>query len=70
MPTFVHSGRPGSFRRWLRTTTAHALAAFWRGRRAGPGDAPPVAWEELEDLDGALELAWGPASTTSTSRGG
>jgi RNA polymerase sigma-70 factor (ECF subfamily) len=55
MPTFVHSGRAGSFRRWLRTTTAHTLAGFWRGRRAL---TPPIAWELLEDSESELSRAW------------
>ena len=58
MPTFVHSGRAGSFRRWLRTTTTYTLAAFWRGHRARPGEVPPIAWEEMEDSESALSRAW------------
>jgi RNA polymerase sigma-70 factor (ECF subfamily) len=55
MPTFVHSGRPGSFRRWLRTTTAHTIASFWRGRRE---QGPPIDWERLEDSESELSRAW------------
>jgi RNA polymerase sigma-70 factor (ECF subfamily) len=58
MPTFVHSGRTGSFRRWLRTTTAHALAGFWRDRRGRSGDSPPTDWELLEDSESELSRAW------------
>lgn len=58
MPTFVHSGRPGSFRRWLRTTTARHLSAFWRARRARPGEAPPVDWEQIEDSESESARAW------------
>lgn len=58
MPTFVHTGRPGAFRRWLRTTTARHLSAFWRARRARPGEAPPAAWEQLEDSESELARAW------------
>jgi RNA polymerase sigma-70 factor (ECF subfamily) len=58
LPTFVHAGRTGSFRRWLRTTTAHHLAAFWRARRARPGEAPPAAWEGLQDSGSELARAW------------
>ena len=58
MPTFVHSGRTGSFRRWLRTTTARTLAGFWRDRRARPGEAPPIAPELLEESESELSRAW------------
>lgn len=57
MPTFEHSGRPGSFRHWLRTTTAHHLAAFWRSMRGRRG-APTEEWERLEDPDSDLSRAW------------
>src|SRR6516165_2039995 len=29
---FVHSGRPGAFRHWLRTIAVHRAQAFWRAR--------------------------------------
>ncbi len=58
MPTFVHSGRTGSFRRWLRTTTAHTLSGFWRDRRARSDAAPLFAWELLEDSESELSRAW------------
>jgi RNA polymerase sigma-70 factor, ECF subfamily len=57
MPTFEHSGRPGAFRRWLRTTTLHRLTDFRRTRRNLP-DALPDAWEEIEDPDSELSRAW------------
>jgi RNA polymerase sigma-70 factor (ECF subfamily) len=30
---FDHSGRPGAFRRWLRTLVVHRTLAYWRSRR-------------------------------------
>jgi RNA polymerase sigma-70 factor, ECF subfamily len=58
MPMFVHTGQPGSFRRWLRTTTARQLSAHWRARRSGPGEATPADWAQLEDPDSDLSRAW------------
>ena len=57
MPTFEHSGRPGAFRHWLRTTTGHRLSEFWRSRRGRP-DSPPEAWEELEHPGSDLSRNW------------
>ena len=37
LKSFDHSGRPGSFRSWLRTILAHRLRNFWRARRRRPG---------------------------------
>ncbi len=58
MPTFVHTGRAGSFRRWLRTTTAQQLFIFWRSRRARAGEAAPDVWTQLEDPDSDLGRVW------------
>jgi RNA polymerase sigma-70 factor (ECF subfamily) len=32
LPEFVHNGRPGAFRCWLRGITVNLLRAFWRAR--------------------------------------
>ncbi len=58
MSTFVHSGQTGAFRHWLRTTTAHHLAAFWRSRRSRGGAPPPIDWDLLEDPDSEPSRAW------------
>jgi RNA polymerase sigma-70 factor (ECF subfamily) len=58
MPSFVHTGQVGSFRRWLRTTTAQQLSTFWRSRRARPGEAPPNVWAQLEDPESDLGQVW------------
>jgi RNA polymerase sigma-70 factor, ECF subfamily len=58
MPTFEHSGRPGAFRHWLRTTTAYHLSAFWRSRRARAAGAPPAVWDLLENPESDPSRAW------------
>jgi RNA polymerase sigma factor (sigma-70 family) len=58
IPTFIHTGQTGSFRRWLRTTTAQQLSTFWRSRRSRPGDAPPTMWAQLEDPESDVADAW------------
>ncbi len=59
IPTFIHTGQTGSFRRWLRTTTAQQLSTFWRrSRRSRPGEAPPALWAQLEDPESDLAEAW------------
>jgi RNA polymerase sigma-70 factor (ECF subfamily) len=58
MPTFIHTGQTGSFRRWLRTTTAQQLSLFWRSRRSRPGEAPPDVWAQLEDPESDLGRTW------------
>jgi RNA polymerase sigma-70 factor (ECF subfamily) len=68
MPTFVHSGRTGSFRRWLRTTTANTLAGFWRRRRTTSGELPPVEWELLEDSESELSRSWDREHDTFIAR--
>src|SRR5947208_4429172 len=39
LPEFVHNGRPGAFRHWLRSITVNHLRAFWRERRPLAGQA-------------------------------
>jgi RNA polymerase sigma factor (sigma-70 family) len=57
MPSFVHSGRTGAFRNWLRTTTRHRLTDFMRSRRAYC-TLTPADLESLEDPNSELSLAW------------
>jgi RNA polymerase sigma-70 factor (ECF subfamily) len=57
MPGFEHSGRPGAFRHWLRTTTGHHLSAFWKARRSR-SVAPPFDWDQLQEPQSELSLAW------------
>jgi RNA polymerase sigma-70 factor (ECF subfamily) len=50
LPEFVHNGRPGAFRRWLRAITVNHLRAFWRSRRPRAGRAEVEAvLDQLED---------------------
>src|SRR6516162_3510723 len=50
--------RTGSFRRWLRTITAHRLAAFYRSRKNRPlplgAPAGESTLEQLADPDSEL----------------
>jgi RNA polymerase sigma-70 factor, ECF subfamily len=59
LPQFVHNGRPGAFRAWLRSITVNVLREF---RRAGQpaGQVPGTAGllEQLEDPDSGLSRWW------------
>ena len=57
MPTFEHSGRPGAFRHWLRTTTGHHLSAFWR-RRKSREVVQPFDWDQLQEPESDLSRLW------------
>jgi RNA polymerase sigma-70 factor (ECF subfamily) len=48
LPEFVHNGRPGAFRHWLRSITVNHLRAFWRARRP-QGAQDEAALDQLED---------------------
>ena len=62
LPHFEHSRRPGAFRSWLRTTLAHRLRDFWRGRGYRPeatgGSDFLKQLAELEDPDSGLSRLW------------
>jgi RNA polymerase sigma-70 factor (ECF subfamily) len=59
LPGFVHSGRPGAFRHWLRSITVNHLRAFWRARRPLGGQAEMDAvLDQLEDPDSGLSREW------------
>ncbi len=57
MPSFEHSGRPGAFRHWLRTTTGYHLSAFWKSRKSR-GQAQPFVWDELQEPESELGRTW------------
>ncbi len=60
LPRFEHSGRPGAFRRWLRTILVNRLRPFWRGRRSrgeAGGDLEGLL-AQLEDPDSSLSRLW------------
>ena len=56
MPEFVHNGRPGAFRNWLRSITVNHVRAFWRSRRPRAAQA---------EVDAALDQLDDPASNPS-----
>ncbi len=61
LPHFEHDGRPGAFRRWLRTIVVNRLRGFWRAKKLRPagvgGDFG--AWlEQLAGPDSDLARAW------------
>lgn len=53
-------GRPGAFRRWLRTITVNRLRAFWRAERVRPlaADDFDRTLQQLEDSDSDLSKLW------------
>jgi RNA polymerase sigma-70 factor (ECF subfamily) len=59
LPEFIHNGRPGAFRHWLRQITANYLRAFWRSRRQPAGQAEAQAvLDQLEDPSSDLSRHW------------
>jgi RNA polymerase sigma factor (sigma-70 family) len=62
LPEFVHNGRPGAFRTWLRTILTLRVRHFLRTRqnRQALGAPHPLAdWlDQLVDPDSALSRQW------------
>lgn len=59
LPEFVHNGRPGAFRHWLRSITVNHLRAFWRARRPQAAQAEgEAALDQLEDLASSPSREW------------
>lgn len=62
LPDFVHSGRTGAFRTWLRVTTANRAKEFWRTKAHRPdahgGSTFLRAVQQLEDDESDLAQAW------------
>jgi RNA polymerase sigma-70 factor (ECF subfamily) len=62
LKSFDHSGRPGSFRSWLRTILAHRLRNFWRARGRRPqargGSDIDRRLEQLEDPASEMSQIW------------
>lgn len=58
---FEHSGRPGAFRKWLRTITSNRLRRHWRSR-AGQASTCAIdlgqLGDELADDSSRLSLIW------------
>jgi RNA polymerase sigma-70 factor (ECF subfamily) len=62
MPQFVHNGRPGAFRTWLRMILINCVRHFLRGQRLRETRislAPVAAWlDQLEDDNSTLSRLW------------
>jgi RNA polymerase sigma-70 factor (ECF subfamily) len=59
LPQFVHNGRAGAFRAWLRGITVNVLREFRRaGDRADPAAATAGLLEQLEDPASDLSRWW------------
>jgi RNA polymerase sigma-70 factor (ECF subfamily) len=59
LPDFIHSGRTGAFRHWLRTITVNHVRAFWRTQRLPIGNADAEAvLDQLTDPASELSRQW------------
>jgi RNA polymerase sigma factor (sigma-70 family) len=58
LPAFVHNGRAGAFRHWLRSITVNHLRAFWRARRSPQCAEVEAALDQLEDPTSELSRQW------------
>jgi RNA polymerase sigma-70 factor, ECF subfamily len=62
LPAFEHPGRPGAFRRWLKTIAHNYACDYWKSaarRDALPGGAAAaIGLRDLEDPDGAVNRFW------------
>jgi RNA polymerase sigma-70 factor (ECF subfamily) len=62
LPQFRHTGRPGSFRAWLRTILVHRLRNYWRSHQRRPeitgGTEIFQQLQELEDPQSSLSQIW------------
>jgi len=61
LPSFLHSGRQGAFRSWLRTIVSHHVCNYWRsparqGAAGSPGAAEAI--KHLKDPDSGLNRCW------------
>jgi RNA polymerase sigma factor (sigma-70 family) len=62
LPKFEHNGRPGAFRRWLKTILVHRLQGYWRAKQnrpvaSGHSDLAQKL-EQLEDPTSGLSQLW------------
>jgi RNA polymerase sigma-70 factor (ECF subfamily) len=61
LPRFVHNGRTGAFRLWLRRIAVNRLRAFRRARRRQPGtgdDEFQARLDQWENPDSPLSRQW------------
>jgi RNA polymerase sigma-70 factor, ECF subfamily len=62
LPAFIHDGRTGAFRRWLKNVTLNRLRVFWRSRpkhvtNLGT-DSLECVIQQLEDPHSEVSLSW------------
>jgi RNA polymerase sigma-70 factor (ECF subfamily) len=58
VPHFVHNGRPGAFRQWVRTIAENRCLHFWRARRNGPEPESAIDPERLVDPQSDPSRFW------------
>jgi RNA polymerase sigma-70 factor (ECF subfamily) len=58
LPHFVHSGRNGAFRHWLRELVVHRKLMYWRAPRRGTVVVDPQFLSDLENPEGELNQRW------------
>jgi RNA polymerase sigma-70 factor (ECF subfamily) len=62
LPSFVHSGRHGAFRAWLRRIMSDRACDFWRSHKqlvlAGDGKGATTALQQLADPASDLSSQW------------
>jgi RNA polymerase sigma-70 factor (ECF subfamily) len=58
LPAFVHNGRPGAFRAWLRGILVNEVRYFLRGRQRPCGDGLTDWIDQLEDSNSELSKLW------------
>jgi RNA polymerase sigma-70 factor (ECF subfamily) len=58
LPQFVHNGRPGAFRRWLRTIAVHRLLALKKEQRLRDAVSLDALAHEIADPQSALSRQW------------
>lgn len=62
LSNFEHNGRPGAFRRWLKTILLHRLQGYWRSKQNRPIATEQSDFahklEQLEDPTSGLSQLW------------
>ena len=62
LPSFVHPGRPGAFRSWLRTVASNRLRDYWRSREpqtpVSGGSGVTEILNQIADPDSAQNRHW------------
>ncbi len=62
LPAFVHCGRRGAFRRWLRNVTVYIEKSYWRSKQSHGQSVGGTAFssllQQVEDSGGELDQMW------------